>query len=53
MKIKLLKWFGHVVRMKAGSKPRQIVEARIEGRRTRGKPRKINVCPKEERENGT
>ncbi|PSN34137.1 hypothetical protein C0J52_26432, partial [Blattella germanica] len=35
-----LKWFGHVVRMDERSKPKQIMEARVEGTRTRGRPRK-------------
>ena len=35
-----LKWFGHVVRMENRKKPRQIMEARTEGRRGRGKPTK-------------
>ena len=36
-----LKWFGHVVRMDETRKPRQIMEARTEGRRGRDRPRKV------------
>ncbi|PSN46627.1 hypothetical protein C0J52_16829 [Blattella germanica] len=35
-----LKWFGHVVRMDERRKPKQIMEARVEGTRTRGRSRK-------------
>ncbi|PSN37327.1 hypothetical protein C0J52_20873 [Blattella germanica] len=35
-----LKWFGHVVRMDERRKPKQIIEARVEGTTTRGRPRK-------------
>ena len=38
-----LKWFVHVVRMDDRRKPRQIMEARTEGRRVRGRPRKAYV----------
>ena len=36
-----LKWFGHVVRMDERRTPRQIMDARMEGRRGRGRPRKL------------
>jgi hypothetical protein len=32
---------GHLVRMAEDRKPRQILEARIEGKRGRGRPRKV------------
>ncbi|PSN53532.1 hypothetical protein C0J52_13234 [Blattella germanica] len=35
-----LKWFGHVVRMDERRKPKQIMEARVEGTKTRGRPKK-------------
>jgi hypothetical protein len=35
-----LKWYGHVVRVGEERKPKQILEARREGRRPRGRPRK-------------
>jgi hypothetical protein len=36
-----LRWCGHLVRMAEERKPRQILEARIEGKRGRGRPRKV------------
>ena len=36
-----LRWYGHLVRMAEDRKPRQILEARIEGMRGRGRPRKV------------
>jgi hypothetical protein len=36
-----LRWYGHLVRMAEDRKPRQILEARIEGKRGRGRPRKV------------
>jgi hypothetical protein len=36
-----LKWCGHLVRMAEDRKPRQILEARMEGKRRRGRPRKM------------
>jgi hypothetical protein len=38
---RMLRWYGHLVRMEEDRKPRQILEARIEGKRGRGKPRKV------------
>ena len=35
-----LRWCGHLVRMAEGKKPRQIIEARIEGKRGRGRKEK-------------
>ena len=34
-----LKWYGHVKRMKESRVPRQILEARTEGKRPRGRQR--------------
>jgi hypothetical protein len=39
-KIKL-RWYGHLVRMAEDRNPRQILEARKEGKRGRGRPRKV------------
>jgi hypothetical protein len=36
-----LRWYGHLVRMAEDRKQRQILEARIEGKRGRGRPRKV------------
>jgi hypothetical protein len=36
-----LRWYGHLVRMAEERKPRQILEARTEGKRGRGRPRKV------------
>jgi hypothetical protein len=36
-----LRWYGHLVRMAEDRKPRQILQARIEGKRERGRPRKV------------
>ena len=36
-----LRWYGHLVRMAEDRKPRQILEARREGKRGRGRPRKV------------
>jgi hypothetical protein len=36
-----LRWYRHLVRMAEDRKPRQILEARIEGTRGRGRPRKV------------
>jgi hypothetical protein len=36
-----LRWYRHLVRMAEDRKPRQILEARIEGMRGRGRPRKV------------
>jgi hypothetical protein len=36
-----LRWYGHLVRMAKDRKPRQILEGRIEGKRGRGRPRKV------------
>ena len=36
-----LRWYGHLVSMAEDRKPRQILEARIEGRRGRGRSRKV------------
>jgi hypothetical protein len=36
-----LRWYRHLVRMAEDRKPRQILEARIEGKRERGRPRKV------------
>ena len=40
LKIKLLNWFRHAIWMEKNSKPRQIMKAQPEGRRTRGSSRK-------------
>jgi hypothetical protein len=32
-----LKWFGHVCRMERERKPKQFMEAQVEGRKTKGK----------------
>ena len=39
MERKALGWYGHMVRMKEDRKPREVMEARPEGRRGRGRPR--------------
>ena len=36
---KKLKWFGHLVRMKEDRKVKQVMEARTDGKRDRGRPR--------------
>jgi hypothetical protein len=36
-----LRWCGHLVRMAEDRKQRQILEARREGKRGRGRPRKV------------
>jgi hypothetical protein len=36
-----LRWYGHLVSMAEDRKPKQILEARIEGKRGRGRPRKV------------
>jgi hypothetical protein len=36
-----LRWYEHLVRMAEDRKPRRILEARIEGKRGRGRPRKV------------
>jgi hypothetical protein len=36
-----LRWYGHLVRMAEDRKPTQILEARIEDKRERGRPRKV------------
>ena len=36
-----LRWYRHLVRMAKDRKPRQILEAKIEGKRGRGRPRKV------------
>jgi hypothetical protein len=35
-----LKWFGHVYRMERERKPKQFMEAQVEGRKQRGRQRK-------------
>jgi hypothetical protein len=35
------RWYGQLVRMAEDRKPRQILEARIKGKRGRGRPRKV------------
>ena len=35
---KKLKWFGHLVRMKEDRKFKQVMEARTDGKRDRGRP---------------
>ena len=41
IKNKTVQWFGHVVRKGEDTNPRQIIEVRPEGRRTRGRSRKL------------
>jgi hypothetical protein len=36
-----LRWYRHFVRRAEDRKPRQILDARIQGKRGRGKPRKV------------
>jgi hypothetical protein len=36
-----LRWYGHLVKTAEDRKPRQILEARTEGKRGRGRPRKV------------
>ena len=40
VEVKQLKWYGHVKRMSKDRLPRKCMEARMEGSRTRGRPRK-------------
>ena len=41
MQKRQMKWFEHVVRMDERRKSKQIMEARTEGRRGRGRPNKV------------
>ena len=55
IKLKQLKWFGYVLQMEEDWKPRQIMKARLEARRTKGRPRKIcmNDIEVTRKQNGT
>ena len=39
IKIRRLEWLGHVIRMKETGSVKKIFEGKIEGRRSRGRPR--------------